>query len=131
MNRRDVRASKAVGRRKMKLGWTPFEPGPMPTSVKHAVGSVHNSQYVVIIARVPTSIGIVDRMIIRRNDGSTRVPWAHKQRIKNEVFGKGRTAVEVFPSERDLVDDANCYHLWVLPVGYDLPFKLTKSGDAC
>lgn len=27
----------------------------------------------------------------------------------------------------DLVDDANIYHLWVLPEGFELPFGLTHS----
>lgn len=51
---------------------------------------------------------------IRRHDQSTEVPWAHKQRIKNELFWKGAQAVEIFPPEDELIDGANMFWLWVL-----------------
>lgn len=51
-------------------------------------------------------------MGIRRNDQSTEVSWAHKQRIKNELWGDSAVAVEVFPRVSNLVDDANMYWLW-------------------
>ena len=35
-----------------------------------------------------------------------------------------RVAVEVYPPESQLVDDADLYHLWVLPAGFELPFGL-------
>ena len=41
-----------------------------------------------------------------------------KQKIKNEIFGDEYIALEVFPRESELVDEANMYHLWV--------FKNTK-----
>ncbi|MGR9527665.1 DUF7694 domain-containing protein (plasmid) [Priestia megaterium] len=47
-----------------------------------------------------------------------------KQRIKNEIFGEEYTAIEVFPKESELVDEANMYHLWVLPKGMNLPFGI-------
>jgi hypothetical protein len=67
--------------------------------------------------------GEVDHAAIR-NCSSTDVPWAAKQRIKDELFGKDRVAVEVFPLADELVDSANMYHLWVMPAGYRLPFGL-------
>ena len=57
---------------------------------------------------------------IRRHDQSTDVPWAHKQRIKNEVLGREWQAIEVFPKESELVDDANMYWLWVVNINVDL-----------
>jgi hypothetical protein len=57
----------------------------------------------------------IKRALIRRNDETTKVSWRDKQRIKNELFGEGAIAVEVFPPESRLIDDANIYWLWVLP----------------
>lgn len=57
---------------------------------------------------------------IRRHDQSTDVPWSHKQRIKNEVLGENFQAIEVFPIQDHLVDDANLYWLWVVNVNVDL-----------
>ena len=53
--------------------------------------------------------------LIRRNDETTKVSWRDKQRIKNELFGDGAIAVEVFPPKSRLIDDANIYWLWILP----------------
>lgn len=39
-----------------------------------------------------------------------------------------RVAIEVFPSQDQLVDEANVYHLWVLPKEVQLPFGLHFSG---
>jgi hypothetical protein len=83
-----------------------------------------NDLYSVQIFPRETNWGEVTQLLIRRHDGKPNIPWAHKQRIKTELVGPERTAVEVFPSELDLVDQAHCYHLWVLPEGMDLPFGL-------
>lgn len=55
--------------------------------------------------------------------------WAAKQRIKDELLGPARMAVEVFPAKAELVDQADAYHLWVLPVGFVLPFGVEETKD--
>jgi hypothetical protein len=56
-----------------------------------------------------------------------RPTWLEAQRIKDELAGAGATAVEVYPPRSKVVDEANMYHLWVLPAG--LPFGLaTRSA---
>lgn len=50
---------------------------------------------------------------IRRHDQGTNVGWADKQRVKNELFGPNVQAIEFFPPESELVDDANIYWLWI------------------
>jgi hypothetical protein len=52
--------------------------------------------------------------------------WRHFQAIKNEVAGPERLAIEVFPPESMLMDEANEYHIWVLPKGEEkgFPFLL-------
>lgn len=86
-----------------------------------------NDKYAVLVRTVKTEWGLVEHAAIR-NTGSTDIPWREKQRIKNELFGPERIAVEVFPAESDLVDVANMYHIWVLPIRIRLPFGLHKGG---
>lgn len=60
---------------------------------------------------------------IRHADRTKSVrDWRHFQRIKNELAGPEREAIEIFPAESDLVDMANQFHLWVLPAGDTTPF---------
>lgn len=80
-------------------------------------------KYVAMSRLLETEIGIVEHYCIRNADNSD-IPWAEKQRIKNELVGRNRTAIEVFPSEDRLIDEAGMYHLWVLPAEYQLPFGL-------
>lgn len=75
-------------------------------------------------------IGIITHAAIATLGGVTDITWAERQRIKNELFGRERTAVEVMPPESELVDEANMYHLWVMPVGYVLPFTLAQRKRA-
>lgn len=55
--------------------------------------------------------------------------WSEKQRIKDELIGPERLAVEVFPPRSELVDQADAYHLWVLPEGFTLPFGVEETTD--
>ncbi len=61
------------------------------------------------------------KLMIRRNDETTSVSWADKQRIKNELVGEEEIAIEVFPPKSKLVNEANIYWLWILPEG-NYPF---------
>lgn len=54
-----------------------------------------------------------------------RPTWPEAMRIKNELAGEGATAVEVYPPAGEVIDEANMYHLWVLPE--PLPFSLHPS----
>jgi hypothetical protein len=54
------------------------------------------------------------RVMVRRHD-SGRVVWAEMQRIKNELFGENRIAIEVLPRQKDLVDSANMYWFFLVP----------------
>lgn len=58
------------------------------------------------------------------SDGSNDFSWAEKQQIKNELFGEDRTAVEVYPKVKRLVDVMDVYHLWVFDKNFDLPFGI-------
>jgi hypothetical protein len=69
----------------------------------------------------------MDHLWIRRHDGKMTNSWSELQRIKNELTHSERTAVQVYPKESQLVDEANMAHLWVYPENYNLPFRLLGS----
>lgn len=83
-----------------------------------------NNRYSVQLSVVTCEIGEVLHLWIRAHDGSMPRSWSDLQRIKNELSGPDRVAVEVFPAVEELVDSANMAHLWVLPLGHSLPFRL-------
>lgn len=72
-----------------------------------------NKNYAVMSREINCEWGRVEHVCIRNKD-STDIPWSEKQRIKNELFGKDVVAIEIFPKESELVDEANMYHLWIL-----------------
>lgn len=63
------------------------------------------------------------------NSGSKDIPWNIKQEIKNELWGKDRIAIEVFPQEKNLIDAIDCYHLWIMPKGFKMPFGIHPTRD--
>lgn len=85
---------------------------------------IKNNIYSVQFVEQNTEWGVLTRLLIRRHDTKTTVPWAHKQRIKNELVGEEAIALEIFPPESKLFDYANIYHLWVVPSNIKLPFVL-------
>lgn len=89
-----------------------------------------NNRYVVIKKEMSNgftwlSIRHIDRKPIR--------DWRHFQRIKNELCGEDREGFELYPAEERLVDEANQYHIWVLPEGERVPIgfqeRLVSGGD--
>lgn len=87
-----------------------------------------------------TEIGKVEHAvitIIKKDEnrfsfnGERDVPWNEKQAIKNELFGVDRIAIEVFPEEKRLVDVMDCYHLWILPKYFEMPFGIHPKDKKC
>ena len=129
MNREQRRASKSNGRKMMKGGWSPFEDWTerakgLASQPRGLIRFWKNNIYTVQHFKKETGWGVIDHLMCRRNDESAVHSWQELQRIKNEVMGEHRTAVEVYPSIEKLMDDANIYHLWVLPENFSLPFSL-------
>jgi hypothetical protein len=104
--------------------WTPFErlrvwrPPPPLTEGDGSMCFV-NSRYSVVVVPLP---GGWTWLSIQRRDGSPVRRWRDLQRIKNELAGPEREAVEVFPAESRLHDPCNAYDLWVCPAGQRVPF---------
>lgn len=86
-----------------------------------------NNHHSVMWSVEPSEWGPVIHLWIRRHDGEPIYSWSALQRIKDELVGEDRTAVDVYPAKGDLVDQANMYHLWVLPEGFRLPFGLRSE----
>jgi hypothetical protein len=85
-----------------------------------------NNRYTVQISTVATAIGEVMHLWIRHHTGEMPRAWSDLQRIKNEIAGNERAAVEVFPPVSELVDSANMAHLWVYPEDFVIPFRLQR-----
>lgn len=54
---------------------------------------------------------------VKRTDKRPAHDWRELQAIKNEVAGWEREAVEIYPAEARLVDEADQTWLWVMPAG--------------
>lgn len=110
------------------VGWVKH---PSPKQLKQGTGWFgeldhvyrKGNEYVAMYRTVETAQGTVTHVCIRNTQG-TDIPWAEKQTIKNELFGREAQAIEVYPKDSLLVDEANMYHLWVLPEEFSLPFGL-------
>lgn len=63
---------------------------------------------------------------IKRHDKKPARDWRELQSIKNEVAGWEREALELFPAESRLVDQADQTHLWVLPAGDPIGIGFTE-----
>ncbi len=89
-----------------------------------------NDLYIVTATPFECVWGACIHLVTRSKDPDAPLGWAEKQRIKNMLAGAQRVAIEVFPPATELVDQADAYHLWVLPVGFKLPFGVVgKVGD--
>lgn len=90
--------------------------------IKTEIGNVEHA----VITRV--GVDITDKLY---NDGTLDIPWRIKQEIKDELFGKDRVAIEIFPEEKRLVDTCDVYHLWILPKKFKMPFGIHPKDTKC
>ena len=74
----------------------------------------------------PSMKGLMDYVTIKRKDKKWIHDWRHFQLIKNELCGKEKEAIEIYPAESRLVDTANQYHLFVFPDR--IPFGYLTRG---
>ena len=93
---------------------------------------IDNDKDICVCSRlIRTQFGTVEHVTITRGngtaDGSGEISWAEKMRIKNELFGENRFAIEVFPKQKNLVDVMDVYHLWVFDKKKEMPFGIAKG----
>lgn len=118
-------------RRTAPQPWEPFTERVVSEQMAPYFDAVYrNNRYQVFVRGVqmpPGTLGIPDGRIvhlsIKRVDKNPLRDWRHLQRIKNELIGEECEAVELYPAESRLVDEANQYHLFVVPDrSYRFPF---------
>lgn len=68
-----------------------------------------NSQYIVTVYCNDSTVKL---MIQRKDDSVPTNQFSDFQRIKNELLGKGKMAVQYYPPESDLIDEHNIYWLF-------------------
>ncbi len=74
--------------------------------------------YTAQVVLTCTPLGPVNHLKVRRHDGRTNhLTWDELMMIKNEMLGEDALAVEIFPRNCDVVNEANVRHLWELPEG--------------
>ena len=93
---------------------------------------IDNDKDICVTSRlIRTKFGTVEHVCISKglmtNDGTGDIPWAQKMAIKNELFGENRFAIEVYPKQKNLVDDSDVYHLWVFDKKMEMPFGISKK----
>jgi hypothetical protein len=110
------------------IAWTPFK--QVSNEATRVIGALDgtqavfvNSRYQVTVIQFATPFGECARLSIKTHDKMPRHDWRDLQRIKNEICGPERWAVEIYPAESRLVDSANQYWLyvferWVPPFGF-------------
>lgn len=137
MNRLQRRASEANARRLKGLGWNDFEdvtaesfnlPSFQRMSRPPAQVFKNNLFVVQVWPREETEWGGVTMVGIRRGDAAAIHSWQDLYRIKNEIFGAERAALEVYPAVSELVDDANMYWLFLLDEGSHPPFSIRRKA---
>jgi hypothetical protein len=117
--------------------WTPFCLAEISPEQRALIDKLHekspltqiwiNSRYEVWVFewpadQSPIKCPITQLSIKKRFTKDVIRDWRDLQRIKNEILGPNREAVELFPSEQRLMDTSNQYHLWALPEGQMFPF---------
>lgn len=123
--------AKALERKAWQSGkWGEWRLTPLPTGLPGGSGwcrdireAYANDLYAVLVRPMETEWGRVRHLAIRTTS-NLEPPWRDKQRIKDELFGPDFTAVEVMPPAGEVVDQADMYHIWVLPARMTLPFSI-------
>jgi len=128
LTRKQRRIQKLV--RTVQEQWSDWQECPLspeylelhPTAVEDGHKMFWNSRYHVWRRDYDSkAFGVITHLSIKRNDKKPLHDWRDLQRIKNELAGEDREALELYPSEERVVDMANQYHLWVLPEGMIVP----------
>ncbi len=103
---------------------------------------VSDSGYTVFISDTIPFVSGWPEMVhlsIKNRERSALLDWRDLQEIKNDLVGEENEAVQLFPAESRLVDEANQFHLWCLkdpeerfPFGYTQRLVLgRKTAEKC
>lgn len=110
--------------------WQPLRRVPMPAHIvrNHTAMGLPvpdelwaNDIYEVFVAYLDGSPDTGWHLSIKRYDRAPVRNWRHFQQMKNEICGEHAEGLELFPGEHRLADNANQYHLFVMPLGTPVP----------
>lgn len=124
--RKRLLAVEAQNRRTGQWGaWERLSVDPVDFGGVGVFSTVHRCRVFAVLDRMDYSGA---RHLAISSLSGIRPTWPEMQRIKDEIAGPSATAVEVYPPAAEVVDQADMYHLWVLPGR--LPFSLVKREAA-
>lgn len=120
--------------RLMSGGYGPWRDITDDPQTKEIISSVgykplkiwHNGMFLVQAFDTPNAWGAI-RLMIRWSDARPDHDWGLFQKIKNDLFGPERVALEVYPAESNKQDVANMYWLWVLPENFHCPIEVKRG----
>ena len=79
-----------------------------------------NNLYIVMIFdSTETNEGIIaQKAMVQQVDAKPiKNHWREMNRIKNELFGEEKTAIEYYPAKSRLIDEHDIYWLWIFEEG--------------
>jgi hypothetical protein len=110
--------------------WQPLRRIPIPENIRRNHEALNmrvpdelwsNDTYEVFVAYLDGTPDSGWWLSIKRYDRAPVRNWRHFQQMKNEICGEHAEGMELFPGEHRVTDNANQYHLWVMPIGTPIP----------
>ena len=107
--------------------------------VQHMMQATHykNDKYQVYVASKEETDNMclteqfknmgITYLSIKRLDLEPIHDWRDLQEIKNQICGKDREGLELYPAEDRVVDTANQYHMFVFGKGHGIPLGFMKG----
>ncbi len=126
-------ARKSAARKRMKkpVGkWIESNLNELSAIPYGMTGAFQNNRYCVTVyenTKMSEGVTATRLMIQKWDDTPINNHWRELQKIKNELFGEDVTAIEYYPSSKQLIDDHNIYWLFILNIE-NLPVYLTNNA---
>jgi hypothetical protein len=132
MSRPTIPQMQRAHAKKMAKVWTSFVPITITDRMREdnpvleKCHSMHgNSFFEVHCFACPSEIGGFMQVTVRRHADLEDITWEQLQRVKNELFGQGHTALELYPpKDQEWHPKVNVRILYICPVGWPVPFGL-------
>jgi hypothetical protein len=134
-NRHQRRVAMSESRKRRSWEWQelPIALASGLPALRNIKRAVRNDFWIVQMYEFDCATGHLQHLMIRSvehpngPDSGHEPRWVELQRIKNELCGPDFEAVQVYPRQADVMDQADMYHLFVLPPGAGLPFGLHRE----
>lgn len=115
-------------KRRASGNWPAWETIPLPNGTggegwNKDVNAAHRNEVFCVLQR---TVGNAIHLAVSSLSG-IRPTWHEMQRIKDELAGEDKTAIEVYPPRSEIVDEADMFHIWVVD---PLPFSIFNGERA-